>query len=60
MNLSLGFLTPPVGMNLFIASYTFEKPVMKIVRSILPFLLIQFCILMIVTYVPWFSTVLIK
>jgi len=55
-NLSLGFLTPPVGMNLFIASYTFEKPVMKIVRSILPYLIAQFVILMLVTYIPWFST----
>lgn len=54
-NLSLGFLTPPVGMNLFIASYTFDKPVMRIVKGIMPFLLVQLAILMIVTYVPWFS-----
>lgn len=59
-NLSLGFLTPPVGMNLFIASYTFEKPVLSIVRSILPWLLVQFAVLMLITYVPWFSTVLLK
>ena len=56
-NLALGFLTPPVGMNLFIASYTFEKPVMRIARNILPYLIMQFVILMIVTYVPWFSMV---
>lgn len=58
-NLALGFLTPPVGINLFIASYTFEKPIMKIVRNILPFLVVQFLILMLVTYVPWFSTAFI-
>ena len=58
-NLSLGFLTPPVGMNLFIASYTFNRPVMQIARSILPYLLIQFVILMLVTYVPVFSTILL-
>jgi tripartite ATP-independent transporter DctM subunit len=58
-NLSLGFLTPPVGMNLFIASYTFEKPIMKIVKNILPWLLVQFVILMLVTYIPWFSTALL-
>ncbi len=58
-NLALGFLTPPVGMNLFIASYTFEKPVMKIVRSILPFLLVQFVILMLITYIPFFSLALL-
>ena len=59
-NLALGFLTPPVGMNLFIASYTFNKPVMKIVKNILPFLLVQLGILLLITYVPWFSTVLLK
>lgn len=58
-NLSLGFLTPPVGMNLFIASYTFNRPIMKIVKDILPYLLVQFVILMLVTYIPWFSTVLL-
>jgi tripartite ATP-independent transporter DctM subunit len=58
-NLALGFLTPPVGMNLFIASYTFNKPIVRIVRNILPYLAIQFFILMLVTYVPAFSLALI-
>ena len=58
-NLALGFLTPPVGMNLFIASYTFDKPIMKVVKSIMPFLIAQFAILMLVTYVPWFTMVLV-
>lgn len=58
-NLALGFLTPPVGMNLFIASYTFDKPVMKVVKTIMPFLIAQFAILMLVTYVPWFTMVLV-
>ncbi len=58
-NLALGFLTPPVGMNLFIASYTFEKPVMKIARDVLPYLAAQFLILMLITYIPWFSTALL-
>ena len=55
-NLALGFLTPPIGMNLFIASYTFKKPVIKIVKSILPYLAVQFVILLLITYIPWFST----
>ena len=59
-NLALGFLTPPVGMNLFIASYTFEKPVLKIARDILPYLLMQAIILLLVTYVPWFSMVFVE
>lgn len=58
-NLALGFLTPPVGMNLFIASYTFGKPVVKIIKSIIPYLMIQFVVLMLVTYVPWFSLVFV-
>ena len=58
-NLALGFLTPPIGMNLFIASYTFKKPVTKIVKSILPYLAVQFVILLLITYIPWFSTVFV-
>ena len=59
-NLALGFLTPPIGMNLFIASYTFEKPVTKVVKSIMPYLVIQAIILLLVTYIPWFSLALIN
>ena len=58
MNMQLGFLTPPVGMDLFIASYTFERPVIKIVKGIFPFLVVQFFILMCVTYIPWFTEIL--
>ncbi len=54
-NLALGFLTPPIGMNLFIASYTFKKPVTKIIKNILPYLMIQFIILMLITYIPQLS-----
>ncbi|MGP1415821.1 MAG: TRAP transporter large permease subunit [Treponema sp.] len=59
-NLALGFLTPPIGMNLFIASYTFEKPVTKVVKSIMPYLVVQTIILLLVTYIPWFSLALIN
>jgi tripartite ATP-independent transporter DctM subunit len=58
-NLSIGFLTPPVGMNLFLASYAFKKPVLRIYRDVVPFLAIQLVILAIITYVPWFSTALL-
>ncbi len=59
MNLSIGFLTPPIGMDLFIASYTFKKPVGKIIHGVLPFLLVQFAVLLLITYVPWFTSVLL-
>jgi len=58
-NLALGFLTPPIGMNLFIASYTFKKPITVIIKNILPYLAVQFIILMLITYIPWFSLVLL-
>lgn len=58
-NMALGFLTPPVGMNLFIATYTFDKPLLQICKKILPYLAIQFVILLLITYVPWFTTVLL-
>ncbi|MDR0472988.1 MAG: TRAP transporter large permease subunit [Treponema sp.] len=58
INLEVGFLTPPVGLNLFLASYRFEKPFMSICRYVLPFLLIQFAVVLLVTYIPWLSTFL--
>jgi tripartite ATP-independent transporter DctM subunit len=57
MNLLLGFLTPTVGMNIFLASYTFKKPVPRIVRDVWPFLIVQAAVLLLVTYVPGLSTI---
>lgn len=59
-NLALGFLTPPIGMDLFIASYAFDKPVTRVIKKIIPYLLVQVVILLLVTYVPWFSTALLN
>ncbi len=60
MNLSIGFLTPPVGMDLFISSYTFNKPVGKVIKGVLPFLIVQLVVLLLITYIPAFTTCLIK
>jgi len=60
MNLEVGYLTPPVGLNLFLSSYRFEKPFAQICRNVLPFLLIQFAVVLLITYVPFLSTWLIK
>ena len=60
MNLEVGFLTPPVGLNLFLASYRFEKPFVKVCRYVLPYLAVQFAVVLLVTYVPWLSTGLIQ
>ncbi len=54
-NLQLGYLTPPVGMNLFLASYRFDTPLFKVYRQVLPFLLLLLAVVVLITYVPWFS-----
>jgi tripartite ATP-independent transporter DctM subunit len=56
INMEAGFLTPPVGMNLFLASYRFRRPFVEISRYVIPFLLIQLVVVFVVTYVPALST----
>lgn len=51
-NLELGYLTPPVGMNLFLSSSRFDKPLVKIYRDTLPFLVILTLGVLFITYVP--------
>jgi tripartite ATP-independent transporter DctM subunit len=51
-NLELGYLTPPVGLNLFLASYRFETPVFRVFRYTLPFLLVLLMVVLLITYVP--------
>ncbi len=57
-NLELGYLTPPVGMNLFLASYRFRQPLAEVYRASLPFLLIRCVGVALVTYVPWLTQLL--
>lgn len=59
-NLELGYLTPPVGLNLFLASYRFETPLSKIYRMIVPFFLLLMVVVLLITYIPWFSTGLLQ
>ena len=58
-NLQIGYCTPPVGLNLFLASYRFEKPIAELCYATLPFLGLLFITLLVITYLPWLSTVLI-
>jgi C4-dicarboxylate transporter DctM subunit len=57
-NLELGYLTPPVGMNLFLSSYRFNKPMPEVCRSIIPILLVLLAGVLLITYVPYLSTAL--
>ena len=58
-NMQLGYFTPPVGMNLFIASYRFEKPVMTLYRATIPFFLVLLVAVLIITYWPALSLTLV-
>jgi C4-dicarboxylate transporter, DctM subunit len=57
-NLELGYLTPPVGVNLFHASSRFNKPLVEVCRSVVPFLPVLASGVLVITYVPWLSTAL--
>jgi len=54
-NLELGYLTPPVGLNLFLSSYRFNKPVLEVARATLPMLFVLAIGVLLITYVPWFT-----
>lgn len=58
-NLQIGYCTPPVGLNLFLASYCFEKPVVTLYRATLPFLVLQMAALVLITYFPLLSLFLV-
>jgi TRAP-type C4-dicarboxylate transport system permease large subunit len=55
-NLELGYLTPPVGLNLFLASYRFDRPLLEVYRASLPMLAILGFGVLLITYVPWLTT----
>jgi tripartite ATP-independent transporter DctM subunit len=59
-NMQIGYCTPPVGMNLFIASYRFDKPIVTLYRATLPWLLILFACVLLITYWPWLSMVFVQ
>jgi TRAP-type C4-dicarboxylate transport system permease large subunit len=57
-NMELGYLTPPVGMNLFLSSYRFDKPLLEVYRAVLPMLLVLLAGVLVITYVPALTTAL--
>jgi len=58
-NMQIGYFTPPVGMNLFIASYRFNKPIVDIYRATIPFMLVLLLSVLIITYWPSLTLFLI-
>ena len=59
-NLQIGYCTPPVGLNLFLASYRFNKPIVTLYRATLPFLALLMITLIIITYFPAISLFLVN
>ena len=57
LNLELGYLTPPVGLNLFITGFTFKRPIAEVIRATQPFLLCMVIALALVTYIPALTVV---
>lgn len=58
--MQLGYITPPVGLNLFIASYRFDRPVVELYLSTLPFFLFLLVSVIIIAFWPWLSLVLLS
>ncbi len=54
-NMQLGYLTPPIGLNLFISSYRFEQPITRIYRATVPFFIVLLFSVLIITYWPALS-----
>jgi C4-dicarboxylate transporter DctM subunit len=59
VNLAIGFVTPPIGVNLFVASSMTDVPVMAIAKKALPMILLFFIVLLLVTFVPGISLCLL-
>ena len=57
LNLEIGYLTPPVGLNLFITGFKFQRPVVEVIRATIPFLIAMVIALGLVTYVPGLTVV---
>jgi C4-dicarboxylate transporter DctM subunit len=57
-NMELGYLTPPVGLNLLMSSYRFKKPVPEVLRSVLPVVMVLALGVLLITYIPVLTTAL--
>ena len=58
VNMEIGMITPPVGLNLFVTSGVAGMPMMRVVKAAAPFLAVLFVFLIMITYIPWLSTYL--
>jgi len=59
VNLAIGFVTPPIGVNLFVASSLTKTPVVEIARKAAPMVVVFLVALLLITFIPWFSLALL-
>jgi tripartite ATP-independent transporter DctM subunit len=59
-NIEIGYLTPPLGLNLFISAFRFRKPIVGVYRAVIPWLLMMLVALLFVTYLPELSLFLLR
>jgi tripartite ATP-independent transporter DctM subunit len=59
-NMQIGYFTPPIGMNLFIASYRFKESLLTLYAASWPFMLALLAALALITYIPWLSLVFVR
>ena len=59
VNLSIGYITPPIGLNLFVASTVMERPIVQVIKASFPYAVIMLLALAAVTYLPWLSLALL-
>lgn len=59
-NMELGYLAPPMGRNLVVAGFRFERPILRVYRATLPFLLVLLVTVLIITFLPQLSLVLLQ
>src|SRR5208283_1592924 len=60
LNLEIGYMTPPLGLNLFLSSLRFGKPLPTVYRTVLPFFALTFAVLLLITYFPGLSLAAIR
>jgi TRAP-type C4-dicarboxylate transport system permease large subunit len=58
--MELGYLMPPMGENLFLSSYRFDRPLTEVYRSTLPYSVLLLVVVLLITYLPWLTLWLVN
>jgi len=57
LNMQIGLVTPPVGLNLFVTASVAKTPMEEVIKAAVPWLIVLFTVLILVTYIPWISLI---